>query len=186
MPDIAGDALKYNGAGYVFGGVPAHGTGQWDCSSFVNWVVGHDAGMAIPGYAAGAYNGSVHGPVVLDWATWNGANTIQGPPNRGDLCIWPGVGATGHMGIALSATQMISALNHITGTVVTPIQGFGPLGAALMYRSLSGNTGAGSSIPGCTPGLMVMLYALLKIPESRRYLARGKYRDWRRQNEIRF
>lgn len=154
MPDIAGLALRYQGAGYVFGGVPDKGIGQWDCSSFVNWVVGNDAGMAIPGFAAGSYKGQNHGPVVLDWATWSGASTVKGPPSRGDLCVWPGVGATGHIGIALAGNQMISALNHIRGTVVTPIQGYGPVGVPVIYRAISGNSvGGASALTGCKPAV---------------------------------
>jgi cell wall-associated NlpC family hydrolase len=170
LPDIAGAALRYVGAGYVFGGVPSHGIGQWDCSSFVNWVVGHDSGMAIPGYGAGAYNGSSHGPVVVDWATWSGASNIKGPPNRGDLCVWPGIGVSGHIGIAIDASNMVSALNHIRGTVQTPIAGFGPAGVATVFRSLSGNSGAGVSIPGCLiiPGLAA-IHALYHRREWRRY-----------------
>src|SRR5579871_184646 len=57
---IATDALAYNGAGYVWGGAPANGIGQWDCSSFANWVIGHDVGLAIPGYAPGTYTGATH------------------------------------------------------------------------------------------------------------------------------
>jgi cell wall-associated NlpC family hydrolase len=150
LPDIAGLALKYQGAGYVFGGSPASGIGNWDCSSFVNWVVGHDAGMAIPGYAAGTYTGSGHGPVVLDWATWSGA-TGTSSPMRGDICVWAGVGASGHMGIFLAANQMISALNSAQGTIVSPIQGYGPSGIPIAYRALTGNTSGGVSITGCNP-----------------------------------
>src|SRR6202453_794368 len=39
---IATDALEYRGAGYVWGGAPADGIGNWDCSSFTNWVCGQD------------------------------------------------------------------------------------------------------------------------------------------------
>src|SRR6266567_2703106 len=39
---ISDDALKYVGQGYVFGG-PSQ-PGHWDCSSFINYVVGHDLG----------------------------------------------------------------------------------------------------------------------------------------------
>lgn len=164
MPDIAEDALRYQGAGYVFGGVPSHGIGQWDCSSFVNWVVGNDLGMSIPGFPAGTYKGQSHGPVVLDWATWSGAQTHSGPPGRGDLCVWPGAGAAGHIGIAISGTQMISALDHIDGTKVTGISGFGPKGVALIYRSVTGNSSSGGvSFPtGC-------LFALAGLVIPRRY-----------------
>ena len=145
----------------MFGGAPAGGIGHWDCSSFVNWVVGHDCSMAIPGYGAGAYNGDSHGTVVLDWAVWSGAATVKSSPSRGDLCVWAGVGASGHMGIALDATHMISALNHIRGTIQSPIAGYGPLGVPVIYRSVGGNTGstASAAIPGClmVPGLAAIV-----------------------------
>jgi len=168
LPDIASAALRYQGASYVFGGIPSHGIGQWDCSSFVNWVVGHDLKMAIPGYSPGTYNGQTHGPVVLDWATWSGASTHKGPPARGDLCVWPGAGAGGHVGIAVSGTQMISALNHSEGTKTTGITGFGPRGVAVVFRSLSGNSSGGVSvpslgIPGCLIGLVLMPYEIVKV-----------------------
>jgi hypothetical protein len=180
LPDIASDALRYRGAGYEFGGVPATGIGHWDCSSFVNWVVGNDCDMPIPGYSAGKYHGQSHGPVVLDWATWSGASTTKSP-QRGDLVIWPGVGATGHMGIFLADNQMVSALNHSSGTVVTPINGYGPRGVANIYRSLTGNTStqlASLNLPsGCASllgiGQAVMVYhALRNTVERRRNLPR--------------
>lgn len=177
MPDISSLALKYQGAGYQFGGSPATGIGHWDCSSFVNWVVGHDAGMAIPGYAAGAYTGVVHGPVVLQWATWAGAATTKSPV-AGTLCVWPGLGALGHMGIYLADNKMISALNSQQGTVVTPISGYGPAGVALVYRNISGVTSPGlaGSVSGCVPGstTAVMLYALFCGIKRGRYIQSGK------------
>src|SRR5579859_5967546 len=40
---IVSDALSYKGHAYKYGGFPGlNGTQPWDCSSFVNWVVGHD------------------------------------------------------------------------------------------------------------------------------------------------
>lgn len=168
MPDIAGAALKYDGAGYVFGGVPSHGIGSWDCSSFANWSIGNDCKMAIPGYPAGSYHGQNHGPVVLDWATWTGATTIHGSPERGDICVWAGLGAAGHMGIALDATTMISALNHIKGTLKTPIQGFGPRGVAVIFRRISGNSSAGLSLPtGCVPGAKTAATVAMLIGRAR-------------------
>lgn len=104
---IANDALVYKGAGYVFGGAPAKGRGNWDCSSFVNWVIGHDLMQAIPGYDAGKYAGTSHGPTALMWSLWTGCTTIgtkgaQAQP--GDLCCWQT-----HIGIAIGGGQMISA-----------------------------------------------------------------------------
>jgi cell wall-associated NlpC family hydrolase len=171
LPDLAADALKYQGAGYEFGGVPATGIGHWDCSSYINWCWGSDLGQSIPGYAAGTYHGQVHGPVVLDYATWNGASTHGGNPNRGDLCVWAGIGASGHIGIALADNQMISALNHVQGTVVTPIQGYGPAGVSVIFRTINGNSSSGGmSLPsGCAPSLVVMAYALQHRIKRRQY-----------------
>jgi hypothetical protein len=144
VASVVADALKYQGAAYVFGGTPGpSGVGPWDCSSFANAVIGRDLGMAIPGYAAGDYHGQAHGPVVAQWASWSGAATLPTgqPPSAGDLCVWNGIGASGHMGIALASNQMISALDTEEGTRVTPIQGYGPIGAPLTYRRLLGVAG---------------------------------------------
>lgn len=168
MPDIAGDALRYKGAGYTYGGAPAAGIGHWDCSSFISWVLGHDLKMAIPGIAAGAYTGTSHGPVVLDYASWNGASTTKSP-SRGDLVIWPGLGATGHIGIFLQDNQMISALNHAYGTAVTPIQGYGPAGVPNIYRTVSGNSSGGISVPsGCNIAALLGTSAIMLIRKARK------------------
>lgn len=104
---IAGAALPYKGAGYVFAGAPAKGRGNWDCSSFVNWVIGHDLGLAIPGYRAGSYSGDAHGPPAIVWYAWTGATTVGHDGDLalpGDLCCWQT-----HIGIAIGGGQMISA-----------------------------------------------------------------------------
>jgi cell wall-associated NlpC family hydrolase len=140
MPgNLSSDAMQYEGSGYVFGGAPEHGRGQWDCSSFVNWCAGNDLGMAIPGFAAGSYHGQVHGPVVLDWASWTGCTTIPGSAAAaGDIVVWPGIGPTGHMGIVTGPNQMISALNPSKGTQKTAIKGFGIPGIPAVYRHING------------------------------------------------
>lgn len=162
MPDIVSAALRYNGAGYQFGGSPASGIGHWDCSSFVNWVVGNDCRMGIPGYPAGAYHGQTHGPVVVDWTAWSGASKISGAPSPGDIAIWPGIGALGHMGIVTGPNQMISALNSRLGTKVTPISGYGPLGVAVIYKSLTGNNSTGGqNNQGCPATIGLILRAFL-------------------------
>lgn len=103
---IAQDALRYVGHAYLFGGAPGtSGQQPWDCSSFVNWVLGHDEGLAIPGFAT--YNGSVHGPNTLLYLAWPGATTVGHDGNQaqpGDLCVWQT-----HMGIAIGNGQMVSA-----------------------------------------------------------------------------
>jgi cell wall-associated NlpC family hydrolase len=75
----------------------------FDCSGLVNWVVGHDLGLDIPGHRGGSYSG--HGPTAIQWYTWSGAVSIprdQCAP--GDLVCWPG-----HIGIATSNDMMCVA-----------------------------------------------------------------------------
>jgi hypothetical protein len=144
---IASDALKYAGAGYTYGGNGSR-PGVWDCSSFVSYVLGHDFNLALPGggtYGSPGYPPNAHGPVVLDYAAWTGATTIQASEvGAGDLCVFAGVGATGHIGIATDNSHMISALDSTDGPVHTPIQGYGPAGAPLIFRRLNGSAGGGS------------------------------------------
>lgn len=119
---IANDALRYQGAGYVWGGAPAKGPGNWDCSSFANWVIGHDLGLAIPLYKAGTYDGSSHGPPTTVWLVWPGCfNVPAAQAQPGDLVIWPT-----HMGIYIGGGQMISALDTADGTKVTTVAGGAP------------------------------------------------------------
>lgn len=128
---LAADALKYQGAGYVWGGAPAKGIGNWDCSSFVNWCAGHDLGLPIPGIAGGGYDGTGHGPPTGVWLLWTGLTNVPGGSQAaqpGDICVWQT-----HMGIALGGGQMISALNSDQGTAVTNIDGLIP-GEVLFVR----------------------------------------------------
>jgi cell wall-associated NlpC family hydrolase len=128
---IAGDATAYIGHSYSYGGYEADPSG-WDCSSFVNWVVGHDAGMAIPGYAAGTYQGTSHGPATIAWLAWNGTTTIaEANIQSGDLCVWET-----HMGICTGGGNMISALNPSLATRITTISGAAPPGEVLVCKRL--------------------------------------------------
>jgi cell wall-associated NlpC family hydrolase len=131
---IAADAQRYVGHAYFFGGAPGRdGSHAWDCSSFCNWVVGHDAGRAIPGYAAGKYDGSVHGPATGEWLLWNGAVTVPAAQAQpGDLVVW-----YSHMGVYIGGGQMVSALNERLGTLQTSIAGGSPGGEGSgSYRRL--------------------------------------------------
>lgn len=124
---IAGIAMQYVGHAYHFGGAPGpDGSRPWDCSSFVNFVVGVKAGMAIPGNAPGKYKGQSHGPPTGVWAAWSGMDTVKrADVQAGDILLW-----MGHMGIAISNTSLVSALNPRVGTKVTEIDkgvGRGPL-----------------------------------------------------------
>jgi cell wall-associated NlpC family hydrolase len=97
---IVEDAKRYLGVPYKW--AASSPTGM-DCSGFVNWVIGHDLGLPIPGHPDGHYSG--HGPVTGDWYTWPGATTIGGiDAAPGDLVCWPS-----HIGIYVGNGQMIDA-----------------------------------------------------------------------------
>jgi cell wall-associated NlpC family hydrolase len=139
---IASDAIGYVGrARYVFGGAPGTQKGVdagTDCSGFVSMVLCRDLGIAIPGFAAGAYSGSQHGPVVSDYIAWSGATTLgkNESPVAGDLvCYAPDT----HIGIATSAVDFVSALNPSLGVAVTEIAG--AASGTIVYRRING-TGA--------------------------------------------
>ena len=119
---IAQTALRYEGHAYRYGGAPGRqAQNPWDCSSMVNFVVGVERGMAIPGYATGRYDGSSHGPSTPQWAIWPGTQKIsRAEVQAGDIIVW-----VGHMGIAIDNTRYISALNPKTTTKITTIDNFG-------------------------------------------------------------
>jgi cell wall-associated NlpC family hydrolase len=107
---IASDAVKYVGQGYIFGGPSA--PGRWDCSSFVSYVLGHDLGLPIPGgnWATVTANGTQHGPSTLSYLLF-GTAISQADAQPGDLIV-----SVDHMGIIISATQMVSAQDEALGT----------------------------------------------------------------------
>ena len=119
---FAEEALQYQGHAYLFGGAPGgDGSKPWDCSSFVNYVIGVRFGQSIPGYGAGKYDGSSHGPATGQWAIWNGLSTISRDQVAvNDILVW-----AGHMGIAISAQQYVSALNPTDKTAIRSIDGQG-------------------------------------------------------------
>lgn len=125
-------ALQFQGHAYRFGGAPGkNGSGPWDCSSFVNYVVGERLNLAIPGYKASAYDGSSHGPTTGQWAGWTGLVRIRREDVAvNDIIVW-----TGHMGIAISNQDYVSALNPRDGTKITRIDG---MGTALTYGRYRG------------------------------------------------
>jgi peptidoglycan DL-endopeptidase CwlO len=121
---IANAALKYNGHCYRYGGAPGlDGKGCWDCSSFVNWVLGHDLGLAIPGFKT--YDGSQHGPGTVSYLVWGGGQHILASHAvAGDLVVSGGVGAGAHMGIITGPGEYISAHDPAEGTSVSPLSTF--------------------------------------------------------------
>lgn len=119
---LADIALGFQGHAYHFGGAPGrHAENPWDCSSFVNYCVGVIAQAPIPGYRSGRYDGTTHGPATGQWMFWSGLQRVKrADVSAGDIIVW-----TGHMGIAISNSQMISALNPREGTRITQIEGTG-------------------------------------------------------------
>lgn len=120
--DIVSEAMQFQGHAYRFGGAPGPDAADpWDCSSFVNYILGVRLKRAIPGYKPGQYTGTVHGPPTGTWGVWTGYTKVpRSETVAGDIVVW-----LGHMGIATSNTHMISALNPDEGTKVTPIDGYG-------------------------------------------------------------
>ena len=106
------------------------------------------------------------GAAYLLWLgikAWRGAGRVKGRPAAGDLCCW-----LTHVGIAVSATHMISALDPAYGTAVTPIHGYGPYGETVSYRRISGvgtevaftstgtGTSTGTAAAGCAAAMLMM------------------------------
>ena len=120
--DIVSTAMQYIGHAYLYGGAPGKDASKpWDCSSYVNYIIGVKLGRAIPGFKPGAYDGSSHGPPTGAWGIWpNLKHLSRGDVASGDIIVW-----VGHMGIAINNSQMVSALNPEEGTKVTPIDGHG-------------------------------------------------------------
>ena len=124
---VSAAGMRYVGTGTKYrwgGGSPA----GWDCSGFVNYVLCHDLGLAIPGYGGGSFDGRAHGPVTGQWAVWSGAQTIpRDQVDAGDLVVWP----LFHMGIAVDNLQMVNCpgpngtpapvVGHIDGAASGPL-----------------------------------------------------------------
>lgn len=155
---IATAASQYVGRWlYVFGGIPnPPNVLEGDCSSFVTMILAYRMRLVTPGGKWGAPDmpPHAHGPVVMDYVNWHGAEPVTSP-QAGDLCCWAGLGADGHIGIAVSPTEMVSALDPADGCKRTPIVGTGPPGVPLVYRRVTGVAGVGLPVPfgqGATVG----------------------------------
>lgn len=95
---IAQAALAERGKPYRWA---TAGPETFDCSGLVNWVLGHQLGLSIPGSPTGKYTG--HGPVTGQYYIWSGLTTVN-TPQVGDLVCY-----IGHIGIAINPTQMVAA-----------------------------------------------------------------------------
>jgi cell wall-associated NlpC family hydrolase len=144
---IAGDAQQYVGAGYVWGG-NASKVGDWDCSSFVSYVLGHDLGLPLPGGHWGdpGFPPHSHGPTTGSYALY-GTQIEAGQLQPGDLVVW-----STHIGIAIGGGQIVSARDEQEGTGISSISGTTQeLGESVRYRRVPAGAGnAGSSSLGGT------------------------------------
>jgi len=111
---IADDALKYQGQGYVWGG-NADRPGNWDCSSFVSYVLGHDLHLPLPGGKWGdpGFPPHSHGPTTTQYHLY-GTPINRGQVQAGDLIVW-----SDHIAIATSNSEAISAHSPALGTSVS-------------------------------------------------------------------
>jgi cell wall-associated NlpC family hydrolase len=123
---IASDAMQYLGVMYKFGGGNPNG---WDCSGFVNYVLGHDLNFALPGGVRN-FTGNWHGPIAAQYYTWSGADTIpRGEAAPGDLACW-----LTHIGIVVDDQHMVNAYTTGRPTAVTGIESHNPPGELLKIR----------------------------------------------------
>lgn len=129
--ELANIAIADIGHPYIYGGAPgADGKHGWDCSSACNWWIGKKAGRSIPGQANGSYEGLQHGPPTGAWLLWGGVATIKrSAVQAGDVMVWQT-----HMGIAISNSEMVSAIDEQKGTQRGPIAG--PGGEILIPKRL--------------------------------------------------
>ncbi len=128
---IVNDGRQYLGVPYSWG--KANPKDGWDCSGYLNWVLGHDLGMTLP-LGVKNFDGSWHGPVTGNYLLWTGATTIprsQAAP--GDLACWPT-----HIGIVSGSNTMLNAYSRSRPTSETPIDGWGPPGEPLTIRRITG------------------------------------------------
>lgn len=155
-------ALSYKGkVPYVTGGGSPRG---WDCSGFVNYVLGARLGLTLPG-GIKHFTGATHGPVVVSYVGWSGAVTVQAPA-AGDIALWPGIGALGHMGIVVDANTLISALNPALGTNETSPIASTHSGKPTFRRVLGAGGGdistVSDTLSGCLPGLILAPFIIAR------------------------
>lgn len=123
--ELALIAESYIGHPYIFGGIPGrNGNAPWDCSSSMNFIYGVDAGLDIPDFPAGTYDGTVHGPSTLGWLGWQGqgvGSIDRDTAQAGDIACWQT-----HMGMFINHDEMVSAQNRANGTKRSFVDGFIP------------------------------------------------------------
>lgn len=122
---IASIAESHEGAPYRLGGYLPSG---WDCSGFVNYVLGNHLGMTLPN--GWRWTGRSHGPIAEEYKRWDAGSMLVTTPDIGDLCCWQT-----HVGFYIGGGQMFSAFGKRYGTLAKPVTA-GPVGEALSYRRI--------------------------------------------------
>lgn len=139
---VVAAAQQYVGSGYVWGGSAAK-VGDWDCSSFVSYVLGHDLGLPLPGGHWGdpGFPPNAHGPTTGSYLLY-GSPIDRTALAAGDLVVW-----SSHMGIAVSNTQVISAKDPQEGVGLSSIDGTtSSLNETPSFRRINANIGGGNPI----------------------------------------
>lgn len=141
----AADFLSYAGrVPYVWGKASPAG---WDCSGSCNYVLCHDEGLPIPGYAGGSFDGSQHGPATFTWLSWALAGHLtrisRAQVQSGDIVLW-----WTHMGVAIDNQTYISAQDPQAGTAQASIDAGGPAGEIPTFWTY----GAAGQDPGILRG----------------------------------
>lgn len=128
------------GVRYSYGGwradiVTANGIIGWDCSGCLGWVLAWQLGMRnLPGLPASWYKTLLYHPSpALAYSSWDALYTVtDGPAVPGDILCWPT-----HVGVAVTANLMASALSTEYGTFVSPFTGdWAPGGTAPIVRRM--------------------------------------------------
>jgi cell wall-associated NlpC family hydrolase len=145
-------ALKYQGVNYVWGSIP--GAGQdpfqtgWDCSGFTYFMNQSYGDKDLPmgshyQYQYAQNNGRLFtdlsqlqpGDLVFINTGWQGGAGAE-------------LNQAGHVGIYIGNGQMIHAANPSTGTIVSPLSGYGNILGGMHQMGASGGGGVSSGYHG--------------------------------------
>lgn len=112
---LVGDAERYRGHRYVWGGGANPQTG-WDCSSFMSYILGKNGGSLPGGFHAPSLQ---HGPTAAQFR--NGSPLAMGSVRSGDIAVEKNGGHVGMVAAngtsdAQSAIQGFAAIGRAYGT----------------------------------------------------------------------
>lgn len=160
---IVGDALRYNGHPYTWGGSPP---GHFDCSSFVNMIL-DQLHIPVPG---GWHIGMGHGPTTGTYQSY-GRIVPYAQMQPGDLYV-----SNTHMGIVTGPGRGFAARSTATGTGP---QGVGP--GYTIHRGPWGPGGSFAGLPGMLNPAQQKAYdnAMSLFSQAGKYVTGGPFSDLR-------